>query len=476
MSILRLYGLLFITLYSTELTAQKLIRPNKIGTTDITWLKKKTYEADSSALAVILFDYGKCTADPYWGTTLTVQRRIKIFKKEAFEDWGNYIIKVEDSKLLDFSGTVYNLDENQNVIKTHLKLKDVFNEKSKGNLDTKIFFPNLKEGSIIEFTYTIKTSSYAIFEWHFQYSIPVQWSEYEIFFPGSMFGVAAFIHGLYDLDVSVKQDGRLRKYILTNIPAFKDEPFMPNPKLYRSSIIFPPRFKQGFSEEYTKDYLLKHGITRDSAKMDTRIAVQSNFKIDTKGNLDGTILIDLSGYEATLAREKIEELGQDRFLKDELGNKVWTVKNHTLQNVANKNLSLVAKYELFISNHSIVTDSLIYINPYLAIKEEDNPFKLEHRNYPVDLGSRIERIITTVLTMPEGYEVDELPSSGILELPNTTATFTISTTNIADKIFVTSRLKFNKVIYNVPEYPDLREFFSRVVAKQSEQIVLRRSE
>ncbi|WKZ58288.1 MAG: DUF3857 domain-containing protein [Cyclobacteriaceae bacterium] len=476
MSVLRLYGILLLGLYSSALTAQKLLRPSNIGIIDTTWLTMKNFEADSTALAVILFDYGKCTADPYWGTTLTVQRRIKIFKKEAFDDWGNYTIKAEDSKLLDFSGTVYNLDQNRNITKTRLNLKDVFNEKRKGNLDTKIFFPNIKEGSIIEFTYTIKTSSYAIFEWHFQHSIPVQQSEYEVFFPGSIFGVAAIINGLYDLDVSVKQEGKLRKYTLTNVPAFKEEPFMPNPKLYRSSIIFPPRFKQGFSEEYTKDYLLKHGITRDSAKMDTRMAVQSNFKIDPKGNLDGTIIVDLSGYEATLARKKIEELGQDRFLKEELGDKVWTVKNQTLQNVADKNLSLVAKYELFIPNHSIVTDSLIYINPYLGIKEENNPFKLERRNYPVDLGARIERVITTVLTMPKGYEVDELPASGIIELPNKTATFTISTTNLADNIFVTSRLKFNKVIYNVPEYPALREFFSRVVAKQSEQIVLRKSQ
>ncbi|MBL7844698.1 MAG: DUF3857 domain-containing protein [Cyclobacteriaceae bacterium] len=475
MSILRLYIFLVLSLYSSTLTAQTILRPNKIGTEASTWLKKKTYEADSSAIALILFDYGKCTSDPYWGTTLTIQRRIKIFKKEAFEEWGNHTIKIADSKLSEFSGTVYNLDENHNIVKTHFGSKDLFSEKSKRTLETKVFFPNLKEGSVIEYAYTIKTNSYAIFDWHFQHSIPVQWSEYEIFFPGSMFGVTAVIHGLFDLDVSIKQEGKLRKYTLTNIPAFKEEPFMPNPKLYRSSITFPPRYKQGFSEEYTKDYLLKHGITRDSLKMDTRIAVQSDFKIDSKGNLDGSIFIDLSGYEATMAREKIEELGEDEFLKDELEDELWSVKSRALENLTNKKLSLIVRYELFIPNNALATHSLLYVNPYVTIKEEDNPFKLEHRHYPVDLGSRIERTMTTVLTIPEGFEVDELPTSGILELPNKTAIFTISTTNLGDKIFVTSRLKFNKVIYNVPEYPALREFFSRIVAKKSEQIVLKRS-
>lgn len=465
-----------IVLLLNKVEAQKSSRPISIGTTDTTWLKKKLFDHEASLSAIILFDYGKCISEPYRGTTLTIQRRIKIFKKDAFEEWGNLVILENADKLTEFEGTVYNLDEKNVVIKNHINLKNVLLKKEKGQINGKVFFPNINEGSVIEYTYTIKTNTYTIFDWNFQHSIPVEWSEYELFFPGSMFGVSSIINGLFNLDqISAKQKGRLRKYILTNIPAFKEEPYMPNPKFYRSSIVFfPASIKRDFTVEYTKDRLSTEGITRDSSRMDTKAIVRSNFKIQLNGSLDGTMIIDRSGYGAKLNRELIKNIGEVDFIKTECGNNLWIVTNSSLENVKDINQPLITKMTLSIPNINTMTDSLLFIDPFVTSLNRTNPFKQKERLYPVDLGARIEHIIITELSYPEGFKVDALPSSNILTLPDKTASYITSITHTHNKIFITSKLKITKIVYNVPDYPALRDFFSAMVSKQSEQIVLKR--
>lgn len=76
--------------------------------------------------------------------------------------------------------------------------------------------------------------------------------------------------------------------------------------------------------------------------------------------------------------------------------------------------------------------------------------------------------------MPEGYAVDEVPASKLMTLPENTARYVFNTTVNGDMITVTSMLSINKAIYTQLEYPNLREFYNQVVAKQAEQIILKK--
>lgn len=105
-----------------------------------------------------------------------------------------------------------------------------------------------------------------------------------------------------------------------------------------------------------------------------------------------------------------------------------------------------------------------------------NQLTLEERKYPIDFGVKIIRSATTILTIPEGYAVDALPKNAILTLPDKAASFTLQASQIGKTIYLTSVLKVNKTVYFPEEYLPLKEFFARVVAKKTEQIVLRKKE
>ena len=90
-----------------------------------------------------------------------------------------------EEELVTLKAVTYNL-ENGKVVETKLETKSaVFKDKINKNLVVKKFtFPNIKEGSIIEYEY--KLNSDFIFNlqpWDFQGEYPCLWSEYNVSLP-----------------------------------------------------------------------------------------------------------------------------------------------------------------------------------------------------------------------------------------------------------------------------------------------------
>ncbi|MEE4117034.1 MAG: hypothetical protein V2I37_12740, partial [Marinilabiliaceae bacterium] len=113
---------------------------------------------------------------------------IKILKKEGF-DWANHTIKLYNTNKINenigkVTGVTYNL-EGKKVTKSKLSNKSIFKERLNEYYNSvKFTMPDIQEGSVIEFKYTI-TSEYLfnLPEWYFQYSIPVMWSEFNAEIP-----------------------------------------------------------------------------------------------------------------------------------------------------------------------------------------------------------------------------------------------------------------------------------------------------
>jgi hypothetical protein len=78
------------------------------------------------------------------------------------------------------------------------------------------------------------------------------------------------------------------------------------------------------------------------------------------------------------------------------------------------------------------------------------------------------------ITVPADYQVDELPKNKMLVLPGNSCKYLFNATQIGNMISITSSLSFNKSVFSQEEYPALRDFYGQVVAKQAEQIVLKK--
>ena len=100
--------------------------------------------------------------------------------------------------------------------------------------------------------------------------------------------------------------------------------------------------------------------------------------------------------------------------------------------------------------------------------------KTEKREYPVDFGSPIEETYMAKITIPDGYVIDEIPTAKVMMLPANASRYTYNVTVTNNIITMVSMLQINKSLFVQTEYPDLREFYNQVIAKQAEQIVLKK--
>ena len=162
-----------------------------LGKVTLEELNEKQHKTDTSAVASVLFQKGKSyfvySANEGFMTITEVETKIKIYKKEGY-DWANksiaYYAPGEDNERVEFSKAVsYNLVDGK-IVKTKLQKEGEFKEKvDKYYSRAKITMPAVKEGTIIEFVYRI-TSPYSSFpDWNFQYSIPVNYSEFTTLIP-----------------------------------------------------------------------------------------------------------------------------------------------------------------------------------------------------------------------------------------------------------------------------------------------------
>ena len=206
----------------------------------------------------------------------------------------------------------------------------------------------------------------------------------------------------------------------------------------------------------------------------SKTSITAEMMLTDKGDLKGKLQYSRDGYDAYDMRKSYHKDGEEAYLKDFLGTKTWQVDKSEFQNM--KDLKVQAKeiHEVVIPEHASTTGNVIYINPFLEGNMSENPFKLEKREYPVDYGTKQENVYMAKITVPEGYQVDELPPSKIFMMPGNSAKYMYSMNLIGNTITLTSNLQINKSLFIQDEYPNLREFYNQVVAKQAEQIVLKK--
>lgn len=186
----------------------------KFGNIEISDLSMTKYDKDTTADALILFDNGlsRFVLNSSREFQFVYERhfRIKIFKKSAFH-FADVAFKLyrknsTEEKLSGLKAVTYNL-ENGKVVEKKVGNKDVFLTEGENYIIKKFAFPDVKEGSIIELSYSITSDLLYNFRgWNFQYSCPALWSQYSWIIP-EYFTYNLVSKGYLQFDVSNRRNG-----------------------------------------------------------------------------------------------------------------------------------------------------------------------------------------------------------------------------------------------------------------------------
>lgn len=206
-------------------TNGQLVEP-KFGKIEMSDMAMTKYDNDTTAGALILFDNG--TSDFILNREMNFQFvyerhcQIKIFKKSAF-NIGNISIRLYHSgkskeSLSDLKAVTYNLVGGK-IEKTKLDNDNIYKAEGKNYTDMKFAFPEIKEGSIIEFAFAITSDFLYNFRgWTFQYSYPARWSQYLYKIP-EYFNYQKSTKGYLNFDI-MKNDEQMTTF---SIPATNDD-------------------------------------------------------------------------------------------------------------------------------------------------------------------------------------------------------------------------------------------------------------
>jgi hypothetical protein len=177
-------------------------------------LQQKVYSIDSNAAAVVLGDVGSTeivgNTKGWFSFIFKRHLRIHILNKSAYDqakmEIPLYSFGEAEEKLETLKATTYNL-ENGQVVETRMDKDNVFTEKVTRVRSLKKFtLPNVKEGSIIDIEYRMKSDYLTTLQpWTFQSDIPSLWSEYTLGIP-EFFDYAFISKGFVRFVVNDKKD------------------------------------------------------------------------------------------------------------------------------------------------------------------------------------------------------------------------------------------------------------------------------
>jgi hypothetical protein len=246
----------------------------KFGKISAEEISTRSYAIDTNAAAVVLADIGSSKIvgnnKGWFSLEFKLFRRIHILKNAGFE---NATVEIQlysdgedEEKLDDLKAVTYNV-ENGKVVESKLNVKNaVFKEKlDKNTVQKKFTLSNVKEGSVIEYSYTVTSDFlFNIQPWNFQGDIPRLWSQYTVSLPPFMnymlipqislpYAVADNRNKAESYVVEVKRENGLVltadrfniscqvtdfRWGMKNVPAFHEEAYTSTPRNYIERLEF----------------------------------------------------------------------------------------------------------------------------------------------------------------------------------------------------------------------------------------------
>ncbi len=327
-----------------------------------------SYAADPDAEAVVLFDLGESKfieTEKGYDIRFTHHKRVKIFKKEGFNYAEISIPLYEDGygamEVITSVEAITNNYENGKWTRQELDPSTIYVEQFDDHWKMKKFvFPNIKEGSIVEYRYVLETPFHEnLPDWTFQDKIPTMYSEYEvslipfyeyIYIPQ---GLSKFDHKSSEVATKKRKWGNVAKsfgrnvgsgiefhdyvhtYVMKAIPAFKDESYISSINDYIMKMDFQLtkyRSPTGGADQLLSTWpklnkdLLKHekfGKYLNNCSRYAKEILDKKLKIGRKSDQENSIrIIDYvknkftwNGSDSKYASQSAKE-----FFKNKLGN------------------------------------------------------------------------------------------------------------------------------------------------------------
>ncbi|WP_420321722.1 transglutaminase domain-containing protein [Flagellimonas sp.] len=195
--------------------------------------------------------------------------------------------------------------------------------------------------------------------------------------------------------------------------------------------------------------------------------------LNEDGSCEGSCKSRLDRHSALSFRKSFKDQDMDAYLtKMESQYSDIEIDDYQVKNADSYKGPVSQSFKFYDDYGADVIDGKLYVKPLSFLTMEENPFKTEEREYPIDFGHPFKDNYMVNISIPEGYKAEYVPESTSINLPDKMGTFKYLVAQAADKITVRASFEMNKAKIASLSYPYLKEFFKQVIAKESEQLIL----
>jgi hypothetical protein len=202
----------------------------------------------------------------------------------------------------------------------------------------------------------------------------------------------------------------------------------------------------------------------------------ATFTLSENGSMKGSMVRQHTGYSAVNELLDTKDDDKNEHLRKELATDFTGIVIDSIKIRGQDDHRANLKQAIYctIENAATVADDLIYLKPTLKTEFDQSPFKLRERNYPVEFPYPFRDEFIFDLTLPKGYDIEEMPQSTTETLGNKGGKYEYTATKTDKGIRLNIRIELRQLYFEVKDYGLVKAFFNQIAAKQAEQIVLRK--
>ena len=213
--------------------------------------------------------------------------------------------------------------------------------------------------------------------------------------------------------------------------------------------------------------------------VDLRRVSESKSQSIVKGKLqaDGTLQADIqtkyTGLEAASLRHDfrtatdsatfVSELAQE--LNCEIESLALT-HHHGLGPDVERNMHVTKQYD--------AAGDIIYLNPWVLNVMSENPLTEEERTLPIEFPYIYTENLASVITLPEGYVVEELPKSLMIKSEDGKLSCVIASTSDGSTLSSRCQMQVGRLFFTPKEYPFVKSFLDEVYKRLQDVIVIKK--
>ncbi|AUP80125.1 DUF3857 domain-containing protein [Flavivirga eckloniae] len=196
-------------------------------------------------------------------------------------------------------------------------------------------------------------------------------------------------------------------------------------------------------------------------------------KLNEDGSIDGRCRSIKTKHGALSYREKYNGADEEAFI-EKLENKHGGLEISEFKVVNNLDLSkpVVESFKFIKESQADIIGDKIYFSPMFFLKTDENPFKLEKREFPIDFGYPSTTRYQIIINLPEGYKVESVPEPIAMSLPDNLGIFKFKTSVNASTLRLLVDTEINEPIISALYYETIKEYFKKFIEKENEQVVL----